>query len=114
MKNGINLKIQIDNGKFNFTKEEFFSIVEKSKEMIRAGDIFQILISNRFTQQAVVDSLSFYRALRSKNPSPYLFLLEFEDFSIAGSSNYRDWETDRKSTRLNSSHRSLSRMPSSA
>ena len=54
--------------------------------MIRAGDIFQILISNRFTQQAVVDSLSFYRALRSKNPSPYLFLLEFEDFSIAGSS----------------------------
>ena len=76
----------IDNGKFNFTKEEFFSIVEKSKEMIRAGDIFQILISNRFTQNAVVDSLSFYRALRSKNPSPYLFLLEFEDFSIAGSS----------------------------
>ena len=76
----------IDNGKFNFTKEEFFSIVEKSKEMIRAGDIFQILISNRFTQKAVVDSLSFYRALRSKNPSPYLFLLEFEDFSIAGSS----------------------------
>lgn len=76
----------IDNGKFNFTKEEFFSIVEKSKEMIRAGDIFQILISNRFTQQAVVDSLSFYRALRSKNPSPYLFLLEFKDFSIAGSS----------------------------
>ncbi|MFB1031956.1 MAG: chorismate-binding protein, partial [Aliarcobacter cryaerophilus] len=76
----------IDNGKFNFTKEEFFSIVEKSKEMIRAGDIFQILISNRFTQQAVVDSLSFYRALRSKNPSTYLFLLELEDFSIAGSS----------------------------
>ena len=34
-----------------FTKEEFFSIVEKSKEMIRAGDIFQILISNRFTQK---------------------------------------------------------------
>jgi anthranilate synthase component 1 len=43
-------------------------------------------MSNRFTQKAVVDHFSFYRALRSKNPSPYLFFLEFEDFSIAGSS----------------------------
>lgn len=76
----------LDEGKFHFTKDEFFSIVEKSKELIKAGDIFQILISNRFTQKAIVDNLSFYRALRSKNPSPYLFLLEFEDFSIAGSS----------------------------
>ncbi|MDX4013197.1 anthranilate synthase component I family protein [Aliarcobacter skirrowii] len=76
----------LDDGKFNYTKEEFFSMVEDAKEMIRSGDIFQILISNRFIQSAVVDHLSFYRALRSKNPSPYLFLLQFEDFSIAGSS----------------------------
>ena len=76
----------LDEGKFNYTKEEFFSMVEDAKEMIRSGDIFQILISNRFIQSAVVDHLSFYRALRSKNPSPYLFLLQFEDFSIAGSS----------------------------
>jgi anthranilate synthase component 1 len=54
--------------------------------MIKSGDVFQILMSNRFTQKAIVDHFSFYRALRSKNPSPYLFLLEFEDFSIAGSS----------------------------
>ena len=76
----------LDEGKFNYTKEQFFDMVEKSKEMVRSGDVFQILMSNRFTQKAIVDHLSFYRALRSKNPSPYLFLLQYEDFSIAGSS----------------------------
>jgi len=76
----------IDEGKFNYTKEKFFEMVDKSKEMIKSGDVFQILMSNRFIQKAVVDHLSFYRALRSKNPSPYLFLLEYEDFTIAGSS----------------------------
>ena len=76
----------LDEGKFNYSKEEFFSMVEDAKEMIKSGDIFQILISNRFIQSAVVDHLSFYRALRSKNPSPYLFLFQFENFSIAGSS----------------------------
>lgn len=76
----------LDEGKFNYTKEKFFEMVDKSKEMIRSGDVFQILMSNRFIQNAIVDHLSFYRALRSKNPSPYLFFLEFEDFSIAGSS----------------------------
>ena len=76
----------LNEGKFNFSKEEFFEMVAKSKEKIKAGDVFQILMSNRFIQKAQVDHLSFYRALRSKNPSPYLFLLEFEKFSIAGSS----------------------------
>jgi anthranilate synthase component 1 len=61
-------------------------MVDDSKEMIKSGDVFQILISNRFVQKANIDSLSFYRVLRAKNPSPYMFLLEFEDFSIAGSS----------------------------
>lgn len=76
----------LDEGKFNYTKEEFFEMIEKSKEKIISGDVFQILMSNRFTQKAIVDHFSFYRALRSKNPSPYLFFLEFKDFSIAGSS----------------------------
>ncbi len=75
-----------DEGKFNYSKEEFFNMVARSKEMVRSGDVFQILMSNRFIQKAKVDHLSFYRALRSKNPSPYLFFLEFENFSIAGSS----------------------------
>ncbi len=76
----------LDEGKFNYTKDEFFDKVAKSKEMIKSGDVFQILMSNRFTQNAIVDHFSFYRALRSKNPSPYLFFLEFEEFSLAGSS----------------------------
>jgi anthranilate synthase component 1 len=76
----------LDVGSFAHTKEHFFEMVRKSKEMIRSGDVFQILMTNRYTQKVKIDNLSFYRALRSKNPSPYLFLLEYEDFAIAGSS----------------------------
>jgi len=76
----------LSEGKFEHSKEKFFSMVDKSKEMIRSGDVFQVLMTNRYTQEVKIDPLSFYRALRSKNPSPYLFLLEYEDFSIAGSS----------------------------
>jgi anthranilate synthase component 1 len=54
--------------------------------LIGCGVVFQILMTNRYTQKVDIDTLSFYRALRSKNPSPYLFLLEYEDFAIAGSS----------------------------
>lgn len=45
-----------------------------------------ILLANRYTQNGKIDPLSFYRVLRSKNPSPYLFLLDYEEFSICGSS----------------------------
>ncbi len=76
----------LDKGNFHFQKQDFFDLVKKSKEKIRSGDIFQVLISNRFTQKAKLDAFSFYRVLRSKNPSPYLFLLAFEDYSLAGSS----------------------------
>ena len=79
-------EIDPEKGRFAFTKEQFFEMVAKSKEMIRSGDVFQILMSNRFTQYAKVDPLSFYRTLRSQNPSPYMFLLEYEEFTIAGSS----------------------------
>ncbi len=71
---------------FVFDKERFYQMVEKSKEMIRSGDVFQIVMSNRLIQKAIVDRFSFYRVLRSLNPSPYLYLLEFDDFAIAGSS----------------------------
>jgi anthranilate synthase component 1 len=76
----------LDEGSFKHSKEKFFEMVAKSKEMIKSGDVFQILMTNRFTQKVEIDNLSFYRGLRSKNPSPYLFLLEYEDFCIAGSS----------------------------
>jgi len=73
-------------GTFSIEEERFKALVLESKENIRSGDIFQILLSNRYTQKGKIDPLSFYRVLRSKNPSPYLFLLDYEDFSICGSS----------------------------
>lgn len=73
-------------GSFSIDEERFKQLVDESKESIRSGDIFQILLSNRYTQKGKIDPLSFYRILRSKNPSPYLFLLDYEEFSICGSS----------------------------
>jgi len=73
-------------GSFSIDEERFKELVVESKENIRSGDIFQILLANRYTQKGKIDPLSFYRILRSKNPSPYLFLLDYEEFSICGSS----------------------------
>ncbi|RLA70789.1 MAG: anthranilate synthase component I family protein, partial [Epsilonproteobacteria bacterium] len=73
-------------GSFSFSKARFFEMVSQSKEMIKSGDVFQILMTNRYTRKAEVDPFSFYRILRTKNPSPYMFLMEYEDFSIVGSS----------------------------
>ena len=75
-----------DQGSFAFSKEQFFNMVTKSKEMIRSGDVFQILMTNRFTRDIKVDPFSFYRILRAKNPSPYMYLMEYEHFNIVGSS----------------------------
>ena len=73
-------------GDFAFTKARFFDMVADSKEMIKSGDVFQILMTNRYTRKAKVDPFSFYRILRTKNPSPYMFLMEYEAFAIVGSS----------------------------
>ncbi len=75
-----------DKGSFAHTKEKFFAMIDKSKEMIKSGDVFQILMTNRFTRYIKVHPFSFYRILRTKNPSPYMFLMEYENFSIVGSS----------------------------
>ena len=75
-----------DKGSFAHSKEKFFQMIDKSKEMIKSGDVFQILMTNRFTRNIKVDPFSFYRLLRTKNPSPYMFLMEYEDFNIVGSS----------------------------
>ena len=80
------LNVGDDKGSFAHSKEKFFEMIDKSKEMIRSGDVFQILMTNRFTRNIKVDPFSFYRILRAKNPSPYMYLLEYESFSIVGSS----------------------------
>ncbi len=75
-----------DNLTSNFSREAFCEAVEKAKEYIRAGDIFQVVLSQRFQRKVHVSRLSLYRALRCINPSPYMVLFEFPEFSIVGSS----------------------------
>ncbi len=70
----------------NFTAESFGKMVEDSKEFIRAGDIFQIVLSQRFTRDFKRPPLDLYRALRTVNPSPYMFLLETGGFALVGAS----------------------------
>ncbi|WP_324170724.1 anthranilate synthase component I family protein [Sulfurimonas sp.] len=78
--------IGTDKGSFSHSKDKFFKMIDDSKEMIKSGDVFQILMTNRFIRKIKVDPFSFYRILRTKNPSPYMFLLEYNDFNIVGSS----------------------------
>lgn len=70
----------------NFTKEAFEKMVDESKEFIRSGDIFQIVLSQRFSREFKRSPLDLYRALRTVNPSPYMFLLEAGDFALVGAS----------------------------
>lgn len=70
----------------NFTRAAFEAAVEATKEYIRAGDIIQVVPSQRFVKPFSRTPLDLYRALRTVNPSPYMFILEAEDFAIVGAS----------------------------
>jgi anthranilate synthase component I len=70
----------------NQTKEKFFANVEASKKLITAGDIIQVVGSQRFSAPVKASPLDIYRAARSINPSPYMFLLELDGFSLVGAS----------------------------
>jgi anthranilate synthase component 1 len=70
----------------NFTQAQFEQLVTDVKEYIRAGDIIQVVPSQRFSREFKPTPLELYRALRSVNPSPYMFLLETGDFSLVGAS----------------------------
>lgn len=70
----------------NFTQPKFEQVVNDGKEFIRAGDIIQFVPSQRFTRAFSKTPLDLYRALRTVNPSPYMFILETGDFSIVGAS----------------------------
>ncbi|MBB5397883.1 anthranilate synthase component I family protein [Mucilaginibacter sp. AK015] len=70
----------------NLTNEEFIAIVEKMKQHIYRGDVFQIVPSRAFSRKFLGDEFNVYRALRSINPSPYLFYFDYGDFRIFGSS----------------------------
>jgi anthranilate synthase component 1 len=70
----------------NFTKEAYERVVERAKEYIRAGDIIQVVPSQRFEAPIGVEPFDIYRALRTVNPSPYMFYLKFRDLRLVGSS----------------------------
>ena len=70
----------------NFTRAAFEKMVEDSKEYIRAGDIIQVVLAQRFVREFTKTPLDLYRALRTVNPSPYMFLLDTGGFSLVGAS----------------------------
>ena len=70
----------------NFERAAFEQAVEKAKNYIYEGDIFQVVLSQRFSMSFTGDRFNLYRALRQINPSPYLFYLDFEEVALIGSS----------------------------
>jgi anthranilate synthase component 1 len=70
----------------NVTPSEFMAMVRKAKEYIKAGDIIQVVPSQRLSLETTADPFSIYRALRVVNPSPYMFFLDFGDYHVVGAS----------------------------
>jgi anthranilate synthase component 1 len=70
----------------NVKRPQYLAAVRKAKEYIRAGDIFQVVYGQRFSAKSSADPFDIYRELRAVNPSPYLFFLQMNDVSVAGSS----------------------------
>ncbi len=70
----------------NQTKEKFIANVQASKKFITAGDIIQVVGSQRFAAPTTASPVDIYRAVRSVNPSPYMFLLELDGFALVGAS----------------------------
>ena len=70
----------------NTTETDFLSMVDRAQEYIRAGDVFQVVLSQRFATPYTGSPLELYRALRHVNPSPYMFLLRCPGFHLVGSS----------------------------
>jgi len=70
----------------NFEHEEYIKAIAKAKEYVSAGDVIQVVISQRFARKTDVDPFSLYRALRRVNPSPFMVYFDYGDFQIIGAS----------------------------
>lgn len=77
---------EFDDGVSNTGHEQYHDMVKKAQEYILAGDIFQVVLSQRFSMPFELPPFSLYRSLRRTNPSPYMYHLAFDDFAIVGSS----------------------------
>jgi anthranilate synthase component 1 len=81
-----NKEYEVINFKSNYTKKEYFNIIEKAKIYIRNGDIFQVVPSQRFQSNYSLNASTLYRSLRRLNPSPFLVNLNFEKYGLVASS----------------------------
>lgn len=81
---------QVESHEAQTKKNDFLAAVNQAKDYVRIGDVFQVVISQRFDQEFDGDSLDVYRALRASNPSPYMYLIRMQDdlgtFDVVGSS----------------------------
>jgi len=82
----MNMDPELGHVESNLTKEQFIQNVNQAKEYIRAGDIFQVVLSQRFNIETTVDPLHVYRVLRVMNPSPYMYYLKMGEQVIVGTS----------------------------
>ena len=76
----------LPNPQSNITKDDFLGMVDRAKNYIRAGDIFQVVLSQRFSIPFHLPAINLYRSLRRLNPSPFLFFFDFDELAIVGSS----------------------------
>ena len=70
----------------SMSRDAYMVAVDKAKDHIRAGDVYQLVLSIRFAGETEIDSFTAYRALRLLNPSPYMYYLNFDDIQVVGSS----------------------------
>ena len=77
---------RLNKAKSNLSDEEYLELVKKGIKHCKRGDVFQIVLSRRFSQEFKGDDFTLYRILRSINPSPYIFYFDFGNFKIFGSS----------------------------
>ncbi len=85
-RNAIPADVEMGNIQSNMTKEKFIDNVNQAKKYIRAGDIFQVVLSQRFHIETRISPLHVYRVLRTMNPSPYMYYLKMDDEVIVGTS----------------------------
>src|SRR5690554_523557 len=85
----------------DFTDEEFLNVISEGIEHCHLGDVFQVVMSRKFQQHFKGDEFNVYRALRSINPSPYLFYFDYGNFKIFGSSPEAQLTIQNKRARVN-------------
>tara|TARA_B100000963_G_scaffold334239_1_gene327262 strand:+ start:2991 stop:4448 length:1458 start_codon:yes stop_codon:yes gene_type:complete len=82
----LTFKKNLNKIKSNISKEKFLKIVKKAKNYIKKGDIFQVVLSQRFERKLTKKPIEIYDSLRITNPSPFMFFFNFQDFKVLGSS----------------------------